>query len=141
MSERKPEIAGFHNVAQTFELDRHNLASGTGEELDLSEERSLLRCLQRLAVVPQVAGLAFSRIRDSGSLYFTVIERRGLSNEKDFKKITDAIYDFGDALGELMPGSFINLPEGENFASAEENLRSSSRASELDLLGIIQFTE
>lgn len=143
MNTANPEIAGLFKAGQILRLKRHDLTTETGEEFDQPEARALVRCLQRLAVIPQVEGLALSRIKVSGDLYYTVVEGCAFSNNEDagivFEKITDTLYELGDTLGEIMPGSFINIGERCKFASVVRHLRGKSYTGDLDPIGIIHF--
>lgn len=123
---------------------RKDLASSIEAEYTEPEEAAMLRCFQRLAAVPKVEGLALSRIKISGGLYYTVIHRQMLErgNEeagKSLEEVFDAIHAFGDALGEVMPGSFLCLPEGKPFSNAARYLKSKRYVSELNLVGIVHF--
>lgn len=126
-------------------LSRRELAGGALGEFDQPEERSLLRCLQRISAIPHVEGLAFSRIKGSGGAYYTVVERHGVFERKDkgraFREIISALSDFGDDLNEVLPGSFYTLAEDEEFEQAVEYFGSEDYTSELNLLSVIRFVE
>lgn len=145
MSSRFLELERFLKPGQTIKLSRQELAGSTEEGFDRFEERAMLSCLQRLAAIPRVEGLALSRIRGNGVLYYTIVERLGPPSSEEtgqtFREIMDAVSGLGDALGEIMPGSFINLGESEKFARAARYFRTKRYQSELELLGVIQFTE
>lgn len=142
MSEVELKFQGF-KAGDTFDASRQELAGDTGEELT-QLERALLKCLQRLAVLPKVEGLALSQIKMHGGLYFTVIERDAFSGDAEaaqtFKGVTDALYDFGQAIDQILPGSFITLNGRAPFGRAIRILRKEDR-DELDLLGILHFVK
>lgn len=77
-----------------------------------------------------------------GGLYFTVIERDESSGDAEaaqtFEGVTDALYDFGQAIDQILPGSFITLNGRAPFEKAIRVLREEDR-DELDLLGILHF--
>ncbi len=143
MNTTSPEIADSFKAGQILRLKRQDLATETGKEFDQPEARAFVECLQRLAVIPQVEGLALAKIKGSGHLYYTVIERHVFQNDVDagrvFEDTTGALHTLGDVLGETMPGSFINLGERGKFASAVRCLRNKSYTADLDPIGIIHF--
>lgn len=146
MAEGEPKFKGF-KAGQTFKASRKEIIADSGENLE-RDERAFLECLQRLAILPKIEGLALSQIKMHGGPYFTVIEieRDAFSGDEEaaqtFARATDALYDFGDAIDQIMPGSFITLNGRAPFGEAVRILkREKRRGGELDLLGILHFVE
>lgn len=143
MSEGEPAFQGFKNKkGQTCRASRQELARDNGETLTQPEERALLKCFQRLAVLPKVEGLALSQIKLHGGLYLTVIERDIFSGDEEaaqtFEGVTDALDDFGRDIDQILPDSFITLNGKTPFGAAIRILKREDR-SELDLLVILHF--
>ncbi|MCR4305761.1 MAG: hypothetical protein NUV73_01615 [Candidatus Daviesbacteria bacterium] len=130
---------------RVLRASRKKLLNDTEKKPEQPEELAMLNCLKRIAAIPTIEGLAFSRTKLSGSLYFTVIEKGPFSEDGNaahaLHETTSAIYALGDALGEIMPGSFMRLGERSNFSSAVRFLRRKRHNTEKDILAIIHFTK
>lgn len=144
MTEEERKVLEVFIAGQTFNVSRQELAAEIGEEIAEPEGRSLLRCIQRLAALPNVEGLALSQLQLHGGLYYTVIQRDLFSDEEEsiqtFELVTDALLDFGNEIKQTLPGSFINLRGKMRFNRAEKILKRENRG-ELDLLGILHFID
>lgn len=134
------------NTGGVLRVSRKEIVSNDGKEFTDPSEIALWKCLQRLAKLSVVEGLALSRIKGySGGLYSTIICKEMIPNAPEtrhfFEETAQAFGDFGDAIGKILPGSVMRLPEGRAFYKAARSLRGKRRANELELLGIIHFVK